>query len=81
MAEEYPLELVRKAMEQALTYNTLSYQFLKGLLQIEVPSLSQTKALGKTIVPPGIAPIDIHRGLASYQTLIDFSSDEDQRGS
>ena len=71
LAEEYSSDLLQEAFEQALTYNTFSYQFLKGLLQARIKSLPATGAVSMPL-PAGLEPVDIRRGLQGYQTLLEF---------
>jgi transposase len=72
LAEEYSPELVRETFAQALTYNTFSFQFLKGLLQTLAEARPDARVTNKMALPAGIKPVNIKRSLTSYQTLLDL---------
>ncbi len=70
LAQDYPEDSIREALAQAVTYNTFSYQFLKGLLLARAKSQPETVERIRTSLPAGIKPVAITRGLQCYQTLI-----------
>lgn len=71
LARLYPKEVLTRAFDQALTYNTYSANFIRGLLGQEALTANPTAlpSSAPTVAPP-LATTGLQRSLEVYETLV-----------